>query len=256
MAENILVNGVSIPAERVLREMQYHPAENADEAMHKAAQTLVIDVLLRQRARERGLVSDDSASVETIIDDLIALEVDIPVASVHECELYFTNNPARFTTSPLVAARHILLAAAPDDFPAREAARQLAQQMIEQLVSEPGRFSALAAEYSRCESAKVGGNLGQLGRGQTVPEFERHVFTAPVGLLKRPLETRYGVHVVHIDHSIPGKPLPFEFVKERIENYLNEKVRRKALAQYLQVLVAQADIQGCRFDVAGSPLMQ
>ena len=252
----ITVNGVAIPHDHVLREMQYHPAESADHAMQQAAQCLVLGELLRQQASRCGLPDISAGSAEQVVDVLLNEQVITPKATDPECRLYYQSNPGRFTTSPLVAARHILLAAPPQDPGARDAAQALARQLIVQLLENPEAFSILAAEHSRCESAKVGGDLGQLSRGQTVPEFERHVFGAPVGLVQRPIETRYGFHVVQIDLSIPGKLLPYELVSERIENYLNEKVRRKAVAQYLQVLVSQADIQGCDFGVSASLLMQ
>jgi peptidyl-prolyl cis-trans isomerase C len=71
-----------------------------------------------------------------------------------------------------------------------------------------------------------------------------------------PVATRYGLHVVFIDHKVEGKALPYEAVREDIEQYLNEKVRRKAIAQYIQTLIADAEITGYDFDVSGSPLLQ
>jgi len=45
-------------------------------------------------------------------------------------------------------------------------------------------------------------------------------------------------------------------VKSRIEDYLNKKVERKAIAQYIQLLIADADIEGFDFNVSSSPLVQ
>jgi peptidyl-prolyl cis-trans isomerase C len=45
-------------------------------------------------------------------------------------------------------------------------------------------------------------------------------------------------------------------VKERIADYMNEKVRRKAIAQYIHTLISDAEIEGFDFSVSDSPLMQ
>ena len=59
-----------------------------------------------------------------------------------------------------------------------------------------------------------------------------------------------------VDRKIDGKALPYDYVKEKVADYLNEKVQRKATAQYIQNLITDADIVGFVFDVDSSPLMQ
>ena len=45
--------------------------------------------------------------------------------------------------------------------------------MLAELREHPERFAALAQAHSRCSSAAQGGNLGQITRGQTTPQFEQ-----------------------------------------------------------------------------------
>lgn len=254
----IYVNGQMISGAQISAEMQYHPAETQREAMLKAAESLVIGELLRQRAAQLGLsVSEDSveASDEDFIEALITADVDIPQARDSECAQYYQALPQRFMSPTLLELRHILLACAPDDDEERILGKQKAEVLIEALRGGEN-FSALARAESACPSKEVGGSLGQISRGQTVPEFERQVFNAEPGLLPRPIESRYGFHVVFIERKVPGSQLPYEVVKPRIEEYLNEKVRTKAIAQYIQTLIAAADIEGYDFGVSASPLMQ
>ena len=271
----IRVNQTEFDETAIIKEMQYHPAETHTEAKNKACEALIIGELLKQRARELKLQQAEShqdaccsggdcsgshesqpAHSEAFLDQLLEIEVDYPSASEEDCRQYFEANPKKFMTSPLVEASHILLDAAPDDAQARSEANELAIQLIARLQDEPSLFAELAGLHSRCPSAKVGGSLGQLGKGQTVPEFERQLFNCPVGLAGAPIETRYGVHVVLINHLVEGRPLPFDMVKQRIADYLNEKVRRKAIAQYIYTLISEAEIEGFDFDVSASPLMQ
>lgn len=59
-------------------------------------------------------------------------------------------------------------------------------------------FAALAREHSRCPSGKQGGDLGEFGPGQMVPEFDRVVFSAAVGEVQGPVKTDFGYHLVEV----------------------------------------------------------
>lgn len=48
----------------------------------------------------------------------------------------------------------------------------------------------------------------------------------------------------------------FADVQDNVASYLNEKVKRKAIAQYIQNLIAEADIEGYDFNVSAQPLIQ
>lgn len=254
----ITVNQTEIPEDKILSEMQYHPAESRREAMFKAAESLIIGELFRQRARSLGLpVSEDGveSSDEDFIESLIEKEVATPRATDEDCRQYYQANPSKFETSPLLEVRHILLAVPKEDDAGRAETRSRADALLD-ILKGGADFAALARRESDCPSKEEGGRLGQIGKGQTVAEFERQVFAAEPGLMRRPVETRYGFHLVRIDHKEPGRPLPYEEVKQKIEDYLNEKVHRKAVAQYIQVLISEARIEGYDFQVDGSPLMQ
>ncbi len=89
-----------------------------------------------------------------------------------------------------------------------------------------------------------------------MPEFERRLFGCELGLVPQAIPSRYGIHIVFIDQRVEGKRLEFSMVNQRIADYLNEKVRRKAIAQYIETLIAEANIEGFDFSVSDSPLMQ
>ena len=89
MAE-IRVNDRCIDEDEILREMQYHPAENAGAARRAAAEWLVIRALLLDRAGAIGIdAPDDAATVKAVIER----EVDIPAPEEAECRRYYDNNP-------------------------------------------------------------------------------------------------------------------------------------------------------------------
>lgn len=255
----ISVNNVTIDAESVYQEMQYHPAPSKEAAEHQAAVTLVVGELLRQRASDLGLNvrhNDEPTADDDHIEQLIQRDVHIPEATDAECRTYYEANQDRFYTSPLLDVSHILIAGDPKDEKQRAYAHDIADRLLAQVIKKPEDFARLAQQHSNCDSSGNGGSLGQIEKGQTVTEFERQVFRASVGLIKSLVETRYGYHIVNVHNKVDGQLLEYEMVRERIRDYLNEKVRRKAVAQYINALMAEAQIEGISIDHQTSPLMQ
>ncbi|NNA67906.1 peptidylprolyl isomerase [Pseudomonas gessardii] len=255
----VSVNGVLITPENMAQELQYHPAESREEAVFLAARALVIRELLQQRIRELGVQLEVGAGEneeEAATRLLLEREVKVPDCDEATCVRYFESNRGRFHSAPLLAVRHILLECAPDDAEARHVAHSQAEVLLLSLEETPDAFAELALKYSACPSKAQGGSLGQVSKGQTVPELERQLFTLAPGLASKPLESRYGWHVISVDQRIEGQPLPYEAVATAIRTQLQQGVWQKALVQYLQTLIGAADVRGIALQGADSPLVQ
>ncbi|HJO37798.1 MAG TPA: peptidylprolyl isomerase [Vicinamibacterales bacterium] len=59
-------------------------------------------------------------------------------------------------------------------------------------------FAAVAKQHSQCPSGQEGGDLGEFGPGQMVPEFDQVVFNEEVGKAHGPIKTQFGFHLVEI----------------------------------------------------------
>ena len=59
-------------------------------------------------------------------------------------------------------------------------------------------FADLAARHSQCPSGKQGGDLGEFGQGDMVPEFDKVVFNEEVGQVHGPIKTQFGFHLVEV----------------------------------------------------------
>ncbi len=59
-------------------------------------------------------------------------------------------------------------------------------------------FGDVAKEHSTCPSGREGGDLGEFGRGQMVPEFDEVVFSDEVGKTHGPVQTQFGYHLIEI----------------------------------------------------------
>lgn len=260
----VSVDGIVIPSKAIAAEVQNFPSRNPGEGWLAAARALVIRELLLQEARRLNIVAEPKTDVdgrEETTDDallrgLIEREVRVPVADEATSHRFYENNRRRFTTAALYEADHILIGARRDDSASYAAARERAASVAAVLATEPDQFAELARAWSACPSATLGGSLGQIASGDTTEEFEAALVSLAPGEISGPVETRYGVHVIRLNRRIEGNTLPFEAVRERIEAYLDDHVRRQATAQYIALLIGRADIRGISIEGANSPLVQ
>jgi peptidyl-prolyl cis-trans isomerase C len=251
----IVVNGRAIGEREIARETQYHPSKSLEEARAHAGQALVVRELLLARADLLGIPGAED--LESRVQALIEREVRTPKADEAACRRFYEANQNRFHSPDLVEARHILFPVAPSDKAPIATARAKAQGAIDILKRQPERFADLANELSACPSAKQGGNLGQLSRGSTVPEVATFLFELEAGqLCPVPVRSRYGFHVLRVERRINGRTLPFEAVHRKIADYLEERVWRRAVRQYIELLIGATDIRGIDLKGSASPLVQ
>ena len=59
-------------------------------------------------------------------------------------------------------------------------------------------FAQAAMEHSTCPSGLQGGDLGQFGPGQMVPEFDQVVFSGNLNEVLGPVKTQFGYHLLEI----------------------------------------------------------
>jgi peptidyl-prolyl cis-trans isomerase C len=237
--EGVRVNGVAV------------------DASSSSPELAAVRELLRQRAVALGLLAEPASddAVAAAIEQLLEAEVEMPTPTEAERRRYYEAHPDEFRSDDLVHARHILFQIAPGS--PLDLIRAQAEETLAQVVAAPDEFEACALTLSNCPSSLQGGNLGQLGRGDTVPEFEAALFAeGPLGILPRLVKTRFGFHIVAIDRRIEGRRLSFEAVRERIGERLAQRVQETALRQYVRLLAGAADISGVDLDAASSPLLQ
>lgn len=223
-----------------------------------SAELAAVHELLRQRAVTLGLLAPnaaDQAEISAAIEQLLAQEVPTPLAGETELLRYYEAHQSEFRTGDLVFARHILFQIAPG-VPVN-ALRVIAERTLGEVLSNPDSFGDRARELSNCPSNLFGGNLGQIGRGDTVPEFEAALFADnSIGILPALVKTRYGFHIVTIDHRIMGQSVPFDVARDRIAERLSVAAQRVALRQYTAILAGQASLRGVDLGAAPTPLVQ
>lgn len=261
----VTVGGIEIAPAAIAAEAQNHPAPDAASAWQAAAEALVIrQLLLAEAERLRIAVEDDRRDAQgrpltpddARIDALLEQEVMVPTATTAEAQRFYNRHRTRFASETLVEAEHILFSASPEDAFNYGLAVGDARMAIRAIENDPACFGELAKAKSACSSKEQGGNLGQIGKGQTVAEFEAALFALSEGqLCRKPVRSCFGVHVIRAGRRAEGQQLPFEAVESAIREYLEEATYRKAVAQYLAILASQTSIEGVELPIADGPLV-
>jgi len=256
------VNGEEITSSAIAAEAQNHPTPPGKPglAWRAAARALIVRALLLQAARGAKISATpqklDHERIETDEDALIRGYLDQYLEPRQitdaDCARAYEAQPARYHAPGLYEASHILLAAQPDDGAARTRARDLAEPILQSVLENPTSFGARAQESSDCSSAANGGQLGQLRAGDTVPEFEAVLQSLNPGeIAPRPIETRFGLHIVRLDKRARGKALPFDIVRPQIRTALEKTAWASAAADLVARLIDAAVITG--IDISPPP---
>src|SRR3984885_13735303 len=129
-------------------------------------------------------------------------------------------------------------------------AQRRAEDLLKQLKAG-ANFEELAKKYSEDPgSAKEGGSLGWIGKGRTVPEFEKAAFSQPIGKVGDLVKSSYGFHIIRVDARQDAHMKTLEEVKDQIEPVLKQQKAQQIAQKQAEDLLQQAKTQG--LDAAAS----
>ena len=251
---DVVVNGETIPSAAIAAEAQNHnaPKDQPGIAWRKAAQALAIRALMLQEARTRGLEADpeelapgrfeteDEALIRTLLDEALT----IPQVTDEAVRAEWAKDPGRYRSAPLWDVSHILCACDPRDEAERPMAEARAQDLLARLKGDARGFADVAQD-SDCGSKAAGGHLGQLGPGDTVPEFEAALrVLAEGGMTTAPVLSRHGWHIIRLNATAPGQVLPYDTVRPKIAQALEKAAWARASRDFVEALAEEAQISG------------
>lgn len=258
---DLIVNGEKVPNSAIAQEAQNHsaPSGKPGVAWRKATDAIAIRTLLLQEARRRGLEADPAevapgkfeTEEEALVRGLLDQAIDVARPGEDEVMAEWLKDPSRFRTMPLWEVSHILCACDPTDAAAKAEAMARATELTKLALENHLRFSGLAARESDCGSKSNGGALGQLGPGDTVPEFEAALKGLAQGeITAEPVLSRYGYHVIRLDAVAEGQVLPFDAVRQKISDAMEKAAWAEAARDFVDQLIATSEISGARLSAA------
>ena len=256
----VRINGVEIPPEAIAREIQHHPAPDAESAWIAAARALAVRELLLQEARRLGIEAepeaDEAGRIEAEDDAtvraLLEAEVEPEAPGDQECLRYYQAQIHRFRTPDLFEAAHILIEPEGEGEADWSAAEAQARAIAVEVADDPKAFAEAARAFSKCPSAQQDGSLGQIRRGELAAPVQSGIEALAQGETGRdPVRSRFGWHVIRLQRRIEGRTLPFEIVRDRIADMLEARSWSLAAARYVVGLAARSSVEGVRIDSAG-----
>lgn len=140
------------------------------------------------------------------------------------------------TVGDKVDASHILIKTIDDNNKPLSAekkaeAKKKAEDVYKQ-VKAGGDFAELAKKYSQdTGSAANGGALGEFGKGQMVPAFEKAAFALKEGEVSPIVETQYGYHIIKLNKKIKAD---YEKSKAEIKASLTSEKLQKLVEEIVK----------------------
>jgi peptidyl-prolyl cis-trans isomerase D len=167
-----------------------------------------------------------------------------------ELQAYYDQHRDQYRTPEQVKVSHILIKTplpGPDgkvDEKGVAEAQRRAEDLLKQL-RNGANFEDLAKKYSEDPgSAKEGGSLGWIGRGRTVPEFEKAAFSLPVGKISDLVKSSYGFHIIRVDAKQEAHMKTLDEVKGDIEPILKQQKAQQIAQTDADNLLQAAQKQG------------
>jgi peptidyl-prolyl cis-trans isomerase SurA len=146
-------------------------------------------------------------------------------------------------------SRHILLRNRPG-LNDQDAERRLAGYR-DQVRAKTADFGELAKKYSEDGSAANGGNLGWMGPGDLVPEFEQAMNRLQIGEVSNPVKSEFGWHLIQVLERRDAQ-LTVDKQKEFARAAIRERKFEQAYQDWIRQLRDTATVKIINIDDAAS----
>ena len=172
-----------------------------------------------------------------------------------DLQAYYDQHREEYRVPEQVKVSHILIKTplpapgAKEDEKAVADARTKAEGVLKE-VKAGGDFAKLAEKYSDDTTAKSGGELGWIGRGRTVPEFEKAAYSLGKGQTSDVVKSSYGFHIIRVEDKQEAHLKLLAEVKSEIEEKVKQQKTAHATETAANALLSQARTDG--FDKAAA----
>lgn len=220
------INGKAVPRS----EFEYnYNKNNTDNVVNKTTISEYCDLFIAYKLKVEAALDaryDTLASFKQEFASYRDAQIKpfLMSTSIQERELmnYYQQMKTAIGPDGLVRASHILImlpqkASALDQQKAKDRADSIYLEL-----KNGNDFAVLAQKYSDDKgSGSRGGELGWLAKGQTIPEFEKELFSLKNGTFSGPVLSSVGYHIIlkHEEKQLE----PYEELREQILKFLDKR---------------------------------
>jgi parvulin-like peptidyl-prolyl isomerase len=229
--------GITVSDEQVDKEIQVIKQQVGEQARSQGQD--LSDQEAFEQALEQNNISEDELR-QDIRENLPIQQVQERVAgdaepSQEEVQnFYDENKAAQFTQPAQRCTRHILF---------NKDQQQKAEDVKAQL-QDGADFAELARENSQDPgSAEQGGDLGCVGKGETVPPFEEAAFSAEQGEIVGPVETEFGYHLIEVTEIREEQTQPLSEVEGQIIDQLAATQQEEEFTAWIEEQKKQRNVK-------------
>lgn len=130
--------------------------------------------------------------------------VPVAVSDAEVTEAYNNQKEKLPKRPPAVVFRQIVIPTLASE-PAKRAAKAKAESLLVEIRGGADFEQVARRESMDPQSKEQGGDLGWNRRDQTVPEFDRVLFSLRPGQISSVTETQYGFHIIRVDRVKPSE---------------------------------------------------
>lgn len=223
MTENkvlAVVEGKEITQEVVMKFLNDLGPQMAMQFQSPDGMKRVVDELVNQELIYLDAIENEMEKSEEFIKELERFKegllkqyavnkliMDVNITD-EEAKEYFESNKEMFKKPETIVASHILI-------DSEEKAKDILKEIEEGL-----SFEDAAKKHSTCPSKEQGGNLGEFGKGQMVPEFETAAFAMEIDTISEPVKTEFGYHIIKVTAKNEESQSSFDEVKDQLKQQM------------------------------------
>jgi parvulin-like peptidyl-prolyl isomerase len=130
----------------------------------------------------------------------------------------------------------------PDDAAAAAKAEQRVNQIAQDARVAPD-FAKFASSVPENAMKEKGGDMGEVARGELLPDLDKAVFNAQSGDIIGPIATKSGWHILKVDQRLPSEVPAFESVKEKLRKDVSDETFARDYKVYIDRLRKDAFIE-------------
>jgi parvulin-like peptidyl-prolyl isomerase len=130
----------------------------------------------------------------------------------------------------------------PDNPAEAERMAQRVQQIANDAKTAPD-FAKFAESVPENAMKEKGADMGDVTRGELLPDLDKAVFNATSGAILGPIATKSGWHIIKVEQRLPSEVPAFESVKDKLRKDVSDEAFQRDYKAYIDRLRKDAFIQ-------------
>jgi len=130
--------------------------------------------------------------------------------------------------------------------PDNAATAEQLEKRVEQIAADARvapDFAKYAASVPESVTKDKGGEMGDVARGELLPDLDKAVFNAQSGAVIGPITTKNGWHILKVEQRLPSEVPAFESVKDKLRKDVSDETFQRDYKAYIDRLRKDAFIQ-------------